>query len=174
MYLFCVSEKSQASCLWPKVNKQPDEESPRSIPALSGNLLSHCQPVLFRAIYSSFKWPTLSAIFIYIYMKIFFCCCLIMSLLLHLGLVRVNSSLFPINFFFFFFFWQDVILTSGCSQAIELCLAVLANPGQNILVPRPGFSLYRTLAESMGIEVKLYNLLVSELNFRSNCPISIT
>uniref|UniRef100_A0A9L0J8I7 Tyrosine aminotransferase n=1 Tax=Equus asinus TaxID=9793 RepID=A0A9L0J8I7_EQUAS len=54
---------------------------------------------------------------------------------------------------------KDVILTSGCSQAIELCLAVLANPGQNILVPRPGFALYRTLAESMGIEVKCYNLL---------------
>lgn len=54
---------------------------------------------------------------------------------------------------------KDVILTSGCSQAIELCIAVLANPGQNILVPRPGFSLYKTLAESMGIEVKLYNLL---------------
>lgn len=56
--------------------------------------------------------------------------------------------------------WQDVILTSGCSQAIELALAVLANPGQNILVPRPGFSLYKTLALSMGVEVKFYNLLV--------------
>lgn len=55
---------------------------------------------------------------------------------------------------------QDVILTSGCSQAIELALAVLANPGQNILVPCPGFSLYKTLAHSMGIEVKFYNLLV--------------
>nr|XP_025039548.1 tyrosine aminotransferase [Pelodiscus sinensis] len=54
---------------------------------------------------------------------------------------------------------QDVILTSGCSQAIELVLAVLANPGQNILVPRPGFSLYKTLALSLGIEVKFYNLL---------------
>ncbi|XP_042294363.1 tyrosine aminotransferase [Sceloporus undulatus] len=54
---------------------------------------------------------------------------------------------------------QDVILTSGCSQAIELALAVLANPGQNILVPRPGFSLYKTLAHSMGIEVKFYDLL---------------
>ncbi|XP_060643973.2 tyrosine aminotransferase [Anolis sagrei] len=54
---------------------------------------------------------------------------------------------------------QDVILTSGCSQAIELSLAVLANPGQNILVPRPGFSLYKTLAHSMGIEVKFYDLL---------------
>ncbi|XP_003227448.2 tyrosine aminotransferase [Anolis carolinensis] len=54
---------------------------------------------------------------------------------------------------------KDVILTSGCSQAIELALAVLANPGQNILVPRPGFSLYKTLAHSLGIEVKFYDLL---------------
>ncbi|XP_029464108.1 tyrosine aminotransferase [Rhinatrema bivittatum] len=54
---------------------------------------------------------------------------------------------------------KDVILTSGCSQAIELALGVLANPGQNILIPRPGFSLYKTLAVSMGIDVKLYNLL---------------
>ncbi|MGH0123690.1 UNVERIFIED_CONTAM: hypothetical protein FKN15_028921 [Acipenser sinensis] len=54
---------------------------------------------------------------------------------------------------------KNVILTSGCSQAIELAIAVLCNPGQNILVPRPGFSLYKTLAVSMGIDVKLYNLL---------------
>uniref|UniRef100_A0A8D0BKE6 Tyrosine aminotransferase n=1 Tax=Salvator merianae TaxID=96440 RepID=A0A8D0BKE6_SALMN len=54
---------------------------------------------------------------------------------------------------------QDIILTSGCSQAIELALAVLASPGQNILVPCPGFSLYKTLAHSLGIEVKFYNLL---------------
>ncbi|KAJ8398667.1 hypothetical protein AAFF_G00421950 [Aldrovandia affinis] len=53
---------------------------------------------------------------------------------------------------------KDVILTSGCSQAIELAISVLCNPGQNILVPCPGFSLYKTLAVSLGIEVKLYNL----------------
>lgn len=57
--------------------------------------------------------------------------------------------------------FQDVILTSGCSQAIELAISVLCNPGDNILVPCPGFSLYKTLAVSMGIKVKLYNLLVS-------------
>ncbi|XP_066570039.1 tyrosine aminotransferase isoform X2 [Amia ocellicauda] len=57
---------------------------------------------------------------------------------------------------------EDVILTSGCSQAIELSIGVLCNPGQNILVPCPGFSLYKTLAVSMGIEVKLYNLLPEE------------
>ncbi|XP_026143056.1 tyrosine aminotransferase-like [Carassius auratus] len=54
---------------------------------------------------------------------------------------------------------KDVILTSGCSQAIELAISVLCNPGDNILVPRPGFSLYKTLAVSMGIQVKHYNLL---------------
>ncbi|XP_077451582.1 tyrosine aminotransferase isoform X7 [Stigmatopora argus] len=54
---------------------------------------------------------------------------------------------------------DDVILTSGCSQAIDLAISVLCNPGDNILVPRPGFSLYKTLAVSLGIEVKLYNLL---------------
>ncbi|XP_023682846.1 tyrosine aminotransferase [Paramormyrops kingsleyae] len=54
---------------------------------------------------------------------------------------------------------KDVILTSGCSQAIELAINVLCNPGQNILVPCPGFSLYKTLAVSLGIDVKHYNLL---------------
>lgn len=60
--------------------------------------------------------------------------------------------------------FQDVILTSGCSQAIDLAISVLCNPGDNILVPCPGFPLYKTLAVSMGIEVKLYNLLVSSSN----------
>ncbi|UYV60754.1 TAT [Cordylochernes scorpioides] len=55
---------------------------------------------------------------------------------------------------------QDVILTNGCSQALDFCISVLANPGQNILVPRPGFPLYQTLANSQGIKIKFYNLLV--------------
>lgn len=38
---------------------------------------------------------------------------------------------------------------------------VLADPGANILIPRPGFSLYKTLATSKGIETRSYNLLVS-------------
>lgn len=43
-------------------------------------------------------------------------------------------------------------------MALDLCICVLANPGQNILVPMPGFSIYKTLAESHGILVKHYNL----------------
>ncbi|CAH1780455.1 unnamed protein product [Owenia fusiformis] len=54
---------------------------------------------------------------------------------------------------------KDVIFASGCSGAIEMCISVLAEPGQNILIPRPGFSLYKTIAESQDIITKQYNLL---------------
>ncbi|XP_064610268.1 tyrosine aminotransferase-like [Liolophura sinensis] len=54
---------------------------------------------------------------------------------------------------------RDVVLASGCSGAIDLAICVLANPGQNILIPRPGFSLYKTLADSLEIESRHYDLL---------------
>lgn len=53
---------------------------------------------------------------------------------------------------------EDVILTSGCSHALEMCILALADTGQNILIPRPGFAIYRTLAESCGIECRSYDL----------------
>jgi len=54
---------------------------------------------------------------------------------------------------------KDVIITSGCSGAIELCIGTLANAGENILIPKPGFSIYRTISISNGVEVKMYDLL---------------
>ncbi|KAF8982023.1 hypothetical protein BGZ46_001924 [Entomortierella lignicola] len=54
---------------------------------------------------------------------------------------------------------NDVIVTSGCSGAIEMCIGVLCNEGDNILLPRPGFSLYQTVADSKGIQVRYYDLL---------------
>ncbi|XP_037085754.1 LOW QUALITY PROTEIN: tyrosine aminotransferase-like [Pollicipes pollicipes] len=54
---------------------------------------------------------------------------------------------------------KDVIICSGCSSSLEMCITVLANPGDNILVPRPGFPLYQTLAHCIGIHTKFYNLL---------------
>lgn len=51
--------------------------------------------------------------------------------------------------------YQDIILCSGCSSSLEMSITVLADPlkGHNILVPRPGFPIYRTLAESIGVKV---------------------
>lgn len=42
---------------------------------------------------------------------------------------------------------------------MDICIATLAGPGQNILCPRPGFSIYRTLAEGFGVEVRNYDLI---------------
>jgi len=55
---------------------------------------------------------------------------------------------------------EDVIIASGCSGAIELAITVLANPGQNILMPRPGFSLYQVICDAYKVETRFYDLVV--------------
>lgn len=54
---------------------------------------------------------------------------------------------------------SDVFITSGCSGALDLVFAALAIPGKNILIPAPGFSLYKTLATYHGIETRSYRCL---------------
>ncbi|XP_073830566.1 tyrosine aminotransferase [Musca autumnalis] len=54
---------------------------------------------------------------------------------------------------------EDICITSGCSSALEYSILALAEKGQNILIPRPGFCLYQTLTEGLGIEVRYYDLL---------------
>lgn len=54
---------------------------------------------------------------------------------------------------------DDVFITVGCTQAIEFCIAALAAPGSNILLPRPGFPLYETFCSYMGVKVRFYDLL---------------
>lgn len=57
--------------------------------------------------------------------------------------------------------YRDVILCSGCSSSLDLCITALAdsNKGHNIVIPKPGFTIYKTLAESIGVEVRNYNLI---------------
>eukprot|EP01104_Vermistella_antarctica_P011667 TRINITY_DN3284_c0_g1_i2.p1 TRINITY_DN3284_c0_g1~~TRINITY_DN3284_c0_g1_i2.p1 ORF type:complete len:419 (+),score=67.19 TRINITY_DN3284_c0_g1_i2:71-1327(+) len=64
---------------------------------------------------------------------------------------------------------DDVILTSGCSGALEIAIKALVNPGQTILLPTPGFPLYETIAVNAGITVKHYNLL-SDKNWEVDIP----
>lgn len=54
---------------------------------------------------------------------------------------------------------NDIIICSGCSSSLDICISALAGPGQNILTPRPGFSIYKTLSEAFGIECRPYTLL---------------
>ena len=52
-------------------------------------------------------------------------------------------------------------MAAACSGALEMSLTVLANPGQNVLMPSPGFGVYKCLAESRGVQMKTYKLVVS-------------
>lgn len=54
---------------------------------------------------------------------------------------------------------QDVVMANACSGAIEMALSVLANPGQNVLVPTPCFGLYQCHAECRDVQLKFYKLL---------------
>ncbi|KAJ1984776.1 hypothetical protein H4R34_000464 [Dimargaris verticillata] len=54
---------------------------------------------------------------------------------------------------------EDVILTSSCSGALDLVFTCMAEPGQNILLPNPCFSLYNTQCHAKGIQVREYRLL---------------
>ncbi|KAK9269750.1 hypothetical protein L1049_001528 [Liquidambar formosana] len=54
---------------------------------------------------------------------------------------------------------DDVYITSGCTQAIDVSLAMLARPGANILLPRPGFPIYELCAAFRHLEVRHFDLL---------------
>jgi aspartate/methionine/tyrosine aminotransferase len=55
---------------------------------------------------------------------------------------------------------NDVVIASGASGALDITLQALLNPGDNVLLPVPGFSLYPTLCAAYGFEARNYHLLV--------------
>ncbi|KAL6330388.1 hypothetical protein AAG906_040317 [Vitis piasezkii] len=54
---------------------------------------------------------------------------------------------------------DDIFLTIGCAQAIELIIKVLARPGANILLPRPGYPFYEAHATANHLEFRHFDLL---------------
>lgn len=54
---------------------------------------------------------------------------------------------------------DDIFITSGCTQAIDVAVAMLARPGANILLPRPGFPIYELCSAFRNMEVRHFNLL---------------
>jgi len=53
---------------------------------------------------------------------------------------------------------QDVFVTSGASEAVDVCLSALVNPGENILTPSPDYPLYSAVLCKLGIPVVTYDL----------------
>lgn len=63
---------------------------------------------------------------------------------------------------------DHVIVTNGCSGALDLALGCLLDPGTTVLIPQPGFPLYEEIATSHGANVVHYRL---DANRRWECDI---
>jgi alanine-synthesizing transaminase len=44
---------------------------------------------------------------------------------------------------------HDVFVTTGASEAIDICLTALVNDGENVLTPTPGYPLYTAIASKL-------------------------
>lgn len=54
---------------------------------------------------------------------------------------------------------DDVYVTSGCKQSIEVVLTALSLGSANILLPRPGYPRYESNCDFSGLEARHYDLL---------------
>ncbi|HYX69690.1 MAG TPA: aminotransferase class I/II-fold pyridoxal phosphate-dependent enzyme [Terriglobales bacterium] len=52
----------------------------------------------------------------------------------------------------------DVFVTSGVSEAVDVCFNALLNPGENVLCPSPEYPLYTAVVAKMGLEANSYEL----------------
>jgi alanine-synthesizing transaminase len=53
---------------------------------------------------------------------------------------------------------RDVFVTSGVSETVDLCLAALVNPGEDVLTPKPDYPLYSAVLCKLGIGLNAYDL----------------
>jgi len=53
---------------------------------------------------------------------------------------------------------EDVLITAGASEAIELTLTAMLDPGDALLLPSPGYPLYNAVAAKLQVEVVPYHL----------------
>ncbi|RKY55236.1 MAG: aminotransferase [Candidatus Neomarinimicrobiota bacterium] len=71
---------------------------------------------------------------------------------------------------------QDIIVTHGASEGIELCLTGLLEKGENVLLPQPGYPLYSSIMAKLDAVVNPYylneedgwNLDVADIESRIN------
>ena len=53
---------------------------------------------------------------------------------------------------------QSVFVTQGVSEAVDLCLTALVNPGEDVLTPSPEYPLYSAVLAKLGAEPNGYAL----------------
>ena len=52
----------------------------------------------------------------------------------------------------------DVLVTSGASEAADLVLTALVNPGDEVLLPAPGYPIYPAIVNKLGASIRYYHL----------------
>jgi alanine-synthesizing transaminase len=53
---------------------------------------------------------------------------------------------------------QDICITTGAAEAIEICLSALLNKGENFLMPTPGYPLYNAIQAKLELTANPYYL----------------
>lgn len=53
---------------------------------------------------------------------------------------------------------HDIFVTTGASEAIDVCLTALVNDGENVLTPTPGYPLYTAIASKLQMMENPYYL----------------
>jgi alanine-synthesizing transaminase len=53
---------------------------------------------------------------------------------------------------------NDIFVTTGASEAIEICLSALADDGDNVLTPAPGYPLYQAVLAKLQVVENAYYL----------------
>src|SRR4051812_37106998 len=53
---------------------------------------------------------------------------------------------------------QDVFVTSGVSETVDICLCALLNPGDSLLTPCPDYPLYSAVLAKLGVDLNTYYL----------------
>lgn len=53
---------------------------------------------------------------------------------------------------------QSVFITQGVSEAVDICLTALVNPGENVLTPNPNYPLYSAVLAKLGAQPNPYQL----------------
>lgn len=54
--------------------------------------------------------------------------------------------------------YKQVVITNGAQEALYATLKTILNPGDEILLPDPGFSAYESIVQSIGAVAKFYHL----------------
>ena len=79
--------------------------------------------------------------------------------LCHVSIIFNNVVLLLLLLFVVF---KDVVMVHSGSGALLMSFEVLCEPGSAVLIPTPGFGLYKCHADALGVEARMYRLLVRE------------